>query len=432
MGDNAGDVKRLNNTVYWLWLQKAIGYGKKLEEIINYFGSAKAFYEASEMDYRISGLLGERGNYFNSSLDNVLNKNLSGVEHIIAECEKLSVSILTPESDYYPKNLLKIPDYCAALFVKGDMSCLNADLKLAVIGSRTPTEYSVSAAKRIASDIAKSDAVIVSGGALGIDSIAHRAALKNGSKTVLVMGCGHNCAYLQENRELRESVCENGALISEYPPYTEPFTSSFPYRNRIISALSDGVVIIEAGERSGTLNTANHAVRQGKDIFVLPGSIDSPAYSGSNRLISENIAKPVFSADDVLSKFRFIIRAKKEMKLNSGTKPFSGIDAVSEEYRNNRKKSTTKKEIRNKTAQEYTDQLNTVNKNTGEKITDFSSLAISKNATLVYNILLDGKSRIDEIVQSSSLPVAKVLSALTELELSGIVTKSESNDYLVN
>ena len=422
----------MDNTVYWLWLQKAIGYGKRIDEIINYFGSAKAFYEASEMDYRISGLLGEKGNSFNSNLDNVLDKSLSRFEHIIAECNKLSVSILTPESEYYPKSLLNIPDFCAALFVKGDLNCLNAPLKLAVIGSRSPTEYSVSAAKRIASDLAKGDAVIVSGGALGIDSIGHRAALENGRKTVLVMGCGHNCVYLQANRELRESVCENGAVISEYPPYTEPFAASFPLRNRIISALSDGIFIIEAGERSGTLNTANHAIRQGKDIFVLPGSIDSPAYSGSNRLISEKIAKPVFSADDVLSNYGFIIRAKKEIQAKSGSEPFKGIDTVSEEYRNNIKKPKVKKEKKDLKAREVKEDLNTVNKKTVEKITDFSSLAISKNAALVYNILLDGKSRIDEIVQSSSLPVAKVLSALTELEISGIVTKSESNDYLVN
>ena len=215
-------------------------------------------------------------------------------------CSKHGIYIVTPDSKEFPESLKLIGKPPMVLYVRGDIECLNPKLPVAVIGSRTPCKYGEESARKIVTELVGSCAVIVSGGALGIDSVAHRSAIEAGGKTVLVMGCGHGVGYLPENSDLRKSVYHHGALVSEYPPYTSVSQGSFPLRNRIISGLSKAVVIIEAAQFSGTFSTAKYAIKQDKPLYVLPGDIDSGNFDGSNQLITEG-ANPIFSAYDIPS-----------------------------------------------------------------------------------------------------------------------------------
>lgn len=411
------DEVKMDNRIYWLWLQNRVGTAYDIEDLISHFGSVNSLYEAGEAELKGCTALSKRPKI----RENLLNKDLTECEKIIATCEKYSIHILTPESEAYPKGLSDIRNYPAALFVRGDVSVLSNEFKISVIGSRTPSLYGEEAARKIVSGLVSSkNALIVSGGALGIDSVAHKTALENGGKTVLVMGCGHGARYLSENKELRKAVFQNGALVTEYPPYTDVGAKTFPERNRIVSAMSKAVVIVEAADRSGTFSTARHAKRQERDLFVLPGDINSGNFEGSNQLLSEG-AKPVFSAEDILSHY-FPKKYRKKSVLIKDGEPFSGIEEESS-FSKNAGKKREKKNQNSETEKKTEEITENIIKNLPE--------TISKNAVIVYNIMSDGVLSLDEIARKSFLETRKVLAALTELELEGIILSDGPNKYKI-
>lgn len=387
---------------YWLWLQYGLGYAGKTKAVIDYFGSAEDFYNAWDSQWIQSGLISEASKAYKR----LCEKNPEDFSDVFDFCLKHKIHIVTPDSEYYPPKLLDIDDYPAVLYVRGDVRCLRDSLPVAVIGSRTPSLYGVQSAKTIVSQLSERGALIVSGGALGIDSVAHEQAMEGGGRTVLVMGCGHGSNYLRRNSQLRKRVAQNGALITEYPPYFEVDQVSFQKRNRIISGMSLGVVIIEAADRSGTLNTANHALCQGRDLFVLPGDIASGNYEGSNQLISDGAAA-IFSGDDVLKKY-MEIPERESSGVGSGI-VFEKITEKSPRGKGTKKPSETKKP---ETVAEKEDKKE-------EKTEKNIPQGISKNAEIVYNIMSDGINDLDEIKRASCLEVRHVLVALTELELMG-------------
>ena len=249
----------MNEALYWLWLQKSIGFAEEYSEMISFFGSVKALYEASDEERKECPRLTRR----KKVRERMNEYTLADAEKIVETCKKYGIRILTPADADFPEGLRDIPKAPSAIYVRGDIKCLRSALPIAVIGSRLPSKYGEDCATEMVSGLVKkANAVIISGGALGIDSVAHRAALKSGGKTVLVLGCGHGINYLPENSDMRKEISRNGALVTEYPPFTSASPATFPERNRIISGLSKAVVIIEAAERSGTFSTANHAIRQ--------------------------------------------------------------------------------------------------------------------------------------------------------------------------
>lgn len=416
----------MDDVMYWLWLQKCLGYNANIRELIRYFGSAKQLYEAGETQWRTCGLFGyDRYEINPLKIAEMVKTPVDCGESIVKLCRERNVKIVTPDDACYPEKLKLILDYPAVLYVRGDISFINHGLAVGVIGTRKPSKYGENAAKTIVSALARENVIIVSGGALGIDSISHRCAIEANSKTVLVMGCGHDADYLKENEQLRKEVEQHGAVISEYPPLTKASLFTFPKRNRIISGISSGVVIIEAGEKSGTLNTANHARHQNRDIFAVPGDITSGAYSGSNKLIIEG-AKPIFSAADILNYYNYETRLNEEInKIHSQT-PFELIDEFAYGKHDSKKKRTKKipKDV-NKTSQK--EEITKENK----KISNFDAESVSNNAKLVYNLMLSGSVSLDDITRESGLPVRKVLTALTELELSGAVEEQSGSQYVL-
>lgn len=285
----------MNDKIYWIWLQQALGISPSIrtDEIFSYFGSAKALYFAGENEWRLSGVFSPK------QITRLLNQDLTRAKNIFDTCVKNNWQTVTPNDGDYPSLLFKLPNFPMVLYYSGDLDCLKNKITIAVVGTRVPTVNSSSAARALSASLTRSGALVVSGGALGIDATSHQGALEAGGKTVAVLGCGLDCSYPVANIALRRQIEKNGVLVTEFPPGTQAIARNFPIRNRIISGLSHGTVVIEAGERSGSLITANYALEQGRDVFAVPGDIIYSCFTGTNKLIRDG-AKPVFNAYDVL------------------------------------------------------------------------------------------------------------------------------------
>ncbi len=231
----------------------------------------------------------------------------SGIKHstdnpelpkMLKKLRQLDVDALIWGQKNYPDHLRNIYAAPPILFTLGNI--LPQDSRsIAIVGTRRPTHNGERAARQISSDLAKAGVTVISGLAVGIDGFAHRAALEGGGRTIAVLASGPDIIYPRDHRELAKKIVENGALVSEFPPGTPPEGHNFPRRNRIISGLSLGVLVVEAGEKSGALITSSHAADQGREVFAVPGSPSSPQSRGTNKLIKDG-AKLVTSAQDIL------------------------------------------------------------------------------------------------------------------------------------
>jgi len=231
--------------------------------------------------------------------ENIRQANNAAIaQQQIGLAERHACHLLTFWDAEFPTILKKIYDPPVLLFVKGDLRA-DDESALAIVGTRVPTEYGKLAAERLAAAIASRRMTIVSGLARGIDTVAHQTAIKSGGRTIAVLGCGLDIIYPPENHRLAQEISQHGALVSEYFFGVKPDAVNFPRRNRIISGLACGVLVVEAGEESGALITAQTALEQGREVFAVPGSIFSPKSLGPHRLIQDG-AKLVMNIDDIL------------------------------------------------------------------------------------------------------------------------------------
>jgi DNA processing protein len=212
--------------------------------------------------------------------------------------ERYSVRLVRYTDAEYPTALLELPDPPALLFVRGSLTPEDRNA-IGIVGSRQATSYGKSAAERMARELVEHRITVLSGGAVGIDSAAHRAALEAGGRTIAALGCGLDVDYPRANRELFERIVQQGALISEYPLGAQPEAWRFPLRNRIISGMTLGVLVVEAPMKSGALITARYAAEQGRPVMVIPGNIDRPTSAGSNDLLRDG-AHPILEVQDIL------------------------------------------------------------------------------------------------------------------------------------
>jgi DNA processing protein len=286
-----GDLK------YWLALKFIEGLSSAgLKNLIAAFGDPRKIFEVpADALKAVAGVKAK-------TADNIASfKNWGQAELEMELACKAGVSIVTAHDPIYPGLLLNIYDYPPILYVKG---CLREDdVTVAVVGSRAASTYGLFSTERLCREMALSGITVVSGMARGVDSAAHRGALSVKGRTIAVLGCGIDVVYPAENRSLSEEIASNGAVISEFPFSTPPLAQHFPMRNRIISGLSLGVGIVEATEKSGSLITAKLALDQGREVFAVPGIIDSPGSKGTHRLIKEG-AKLVENVHDILDEIR--------------------------------------------------------------------------------------------------------------------------------
>ena len=281
-----------------IWLSTREGMRPELAvALLRRFGTAEAAYfaDAGELD------LLELPARLRQSL---LDKSLDGAERVLEACDREGMTILTCLDAAYPERLLQLGDYPLVLYVKGNLPRMDGEVAVGMVGSRRCTPYGETMAGRIAMELARAGAVVVSGMAEGIDSASLKGALQGGGKVVSVLAGGADVIYPSRNRWLYQDVLTAGAVISENPPGTRPDGWRFPIRNRIISGLSLGIVVVEAAEeRSGSLITAHDALDQGRDVFAVPGPADAPMSGGTNALISRGEARLVRSAWDILSEY---------------------------------------------------------------------------------------------------------------------------------
>ncbi len=284
---------------------------KTINSLLEYFNGAENCWLASNKDLKDSGYL--RSDVLERFIYERSNWKLE------SECEKLEqkkINIVTIEEKDYPNQLLKIADSPPILYYLGDLNILNAQqLKIAVVGSRKNTDYGSAMTERLASGLAEAGVTIISGLASGIDSIAHKAAIKLEKKTIAVLGCGVDVIYPLENKKLRDAIVNTGCVISEFPPETPPLNFHFPRRNRIISGLAQGVLVVEASINSGSLITAEYALEQGKDVFAVPGPVLNKQSVGCNKLIKQG-AMLVETHQDILEEYQIFVATKINLEIS--------------------------------------------------------------------------------------------------------------------
>ncbi|MBI1257470.1 MAG: DNA-protecting protein DprA [Chloroflexi bacterium] len=291
----------MNERQYWLGFSLVPGIGpKRLLLLARAFGTLQSAWEAGEKPLREAGLDGE------ASANLLRMRSQVDLDREMAKIERAGARLLTPEDAEFPSLLKNLPDPPLALYVRGTLTAQD-DLALSIVGTRKATPYGRDASAYFARQLAQQGVTIISGLAHGIDSAAHRGALDVGGRTLAVMGCGIDRIYPSDNAELARQIIEHGALISEFPVGSKPEARHFPRRNRIISGLSLGVLVVEAPEQSGAMITATLAAEQGRDVFAVPGSIFSGASGGTNRLIQDG-AKLVLTVDDILDELNIAHR----------------------------------------------------------------------------------------------------------------------------
>lgn len=302
-------ISKQTSEIVALWLIPGLG-PHRIGSLLRQFGDSGGVFGASAAELtRVEGISSRLSALIQSARESPL---------FIQECrliEKYRITVPSILDARYPKLLREIYTSPPILYVKGDID-FNRGVFIGVVGSRKASYTGKCFCKKLIRGLARfsSEITIVSGLALGIDGVAHRSALENGLKTVAVLAGGLSRIYPSQHLELSRSITENGALTTEFPIETKPAPGNFPLRNRIISGMSQGVIVIEAGERSGALITAGYALEQNRELFAVPGQADSRYYRGTNRLIQRGQAKLVLEAEDVLEELQPVLVAEKKKR----------------------------------------------------------------------------------------------------------------------
>ena len=285
---------------YYVLLSMVDGLGpRRLAALVEHFGTAEKVWFAGERDLRYVPGIGDKV----ISCLVTRRRELKPEQEIQRICD-LGIRVISREEREYPQVLKRIYDPPQILYLRGNTEVLNKAM-FAIVGARKATHYGITMARRIAAELTYAGLGITSGMARGIDTAAHMGALDAGGPTVAVLGCGVDVVYPRENRKLMEQIIDKSAVISEFPPGTSPVGGNFPQRNRIISGLASGVLVIEAAQNSGSLITADFALEQGRDVFALPGQVTHPLNKGCHMLIRQG-ACLVEQASDILDEMGII------------------------------------------------------------------------------------------------------------------------------
>ena len=375
------------NLKYWLALMSVEGVGDTLfGPLLERFGSPAAVFSAS-----VHELAGVPKMSKKISQTILAFNDWDGILRQIDGLNKAGIRIVTFLDESYPRHLLNVYDRPVLLYVAGHLH--SDDISIAIVGSRHASTYGKYTTDRISRELALRGATIVSGMARGIDSCAHRGALAANGRTIAVLGSGLDVIYPPENKKLFEAIVEQGAVISEYPPGTQPLPFHFPARNRIISGISYGVLVVEAGEKSGSLITAKLAMEQGREVFAIPGPIDSASSRGTNSLIKQG-AKLIDSVDDILEEILPQLERTAREPVSPGRKAL--------ETESGPEKPVNDGKIRPAAPEKDEGNL---------------SLADRK----ILEAIAGGKTHADDIIAQTGFPPAEVMSALIVLELNGRV-----------
>lgn len=382
---------------HWIWYAALQGISlRQKRQLLEHFSDPEELYYAEDIQ-EISGI--------SFAVAQALeDKDLTKAQQIIKQCARLNVHILTYRDAAYPERLKQIDDSPLVLYYRGILPDFDMQPVIGVVGTRKASTYGKINALEMSRSIAACGGLVVSGGAAGIDTEALKGAMEADASVVAVLGCGVDVAFPASNRALFQKIEEKGCLISEYPPGTAARAWRFPERNRIISGLSNGVLVVEAPEKSGALITARDALEQGRDIFVVPGNINVSTCAGSNALLNDGAAA-IFSGWDVMKHYTSRYPNVQQRQLPSREDSFL---RVAEPVWLSLPSSGDKKYVDNPIPSAYSDQ----------------GSAASNEDDLSWKLLscLDTEPvSVDDVIARAQEPAADVLSALTKMALLGMV-----------
>ena len=365
---------------YWIALKSIPGIGNvNFPALVDKFGSMPAIFAATvSLLKETQGISKEIATAITSF------KDWDKVKKELDLIDKNKFNIITYQDERYPQNLLNIYGRPPYIYVRGNLN--KDDINIAIVGSRQASTYGRYTTERISRELALKGVTVVSGMARGIDSAAHRGAIAAHGKTIAILGSGLDVIYPPENKKLYEDIIQNGAVISEFPLGTPPRSTNFPARNRIISGMSYGVVIVEAGEKSGSLITARLALEQGREVFAVPGSIDAAGSRGTNKLIKQG-AKLIENIDDILEEIL------PQIEQTTALKPPWTSDV---------------EDMANKNVE----TLNEIDQ-------------------IIFDIVTKSRIHIDDLISSTGLSSADILGALTTMELKGIIQQHPGKYFLL-
>ena len=385
----------LDSTQYWIWLRKAFGPQSRLAcNLVRTFGSPQEVHRAGRDAWLESGILNAEQC---RQLAQLQPSELC--EHMLAILPP-DMQLLTPDDPLYPALLPELPDYPLLLFARGQTEVLARHVLVAIVGTRTATAGGRRAAQQFGRALAAAGAVVVSGGALGIDTAAHEGALAADGETVLVMGCGLDHPYLRENDAMRTQIAQGGVLLSEYAPNAAPSRKTFPMRNRIIAGMCQCTVVVEAAAHSGSLITAGYASKGMRSVFVVPSSVTGSYMRGAEALLGSHGVFEATTPEDVLRILRSALPAQPVRRVT----PATGTQASLFTPAPAAKPTPAAKPA------------------SAPEPSPAPRPAWLEGDVLRIFELLQKKERLspDEIVQATGLPVGTVLAAISRLEMSGM------------
>jgi DNA processing protein len=371
--------------------------------LLERFQTAEDIFNATASDYFRAGLQ-------KNAAAALQDKDLSQARRIMAQCEEMGIGLVAFGDAQYPSRLKYIADPPMVLYYKGKLPDFGKTAAVGVVGTRKASVYGLQVAKRLGFQLGICGGMVISGMAEGIDEYATKGALLAGGKVIGVLGCGVDVVYPTKNRPLFAEMDRFGCLISEYPPGTPPYKWNFPQRNRIISGMSNGVLVVEAPEKSGALITARAALEQGRDVFVVPGNIDVASCAGSNALLREG-ATAVSHGWDILSEYAAVYG--DALALRNIPEPAFDAEKPAPKVAQRptlpaKKQEKTKKPIDNGLNVAYSDKNDKLS-----GLTDTEQKLVRQ--------LLGGERLVDDVIAGADLPVAQAKATLTMLEIRGVI-----------
>lgn len=392
--------------LYWIWLAelKNISLLQK-HRLLEQAGDPESLYHSSADRWAVPEKM-------KTALQ---EKDLTSAKRILADCKEKGIGILPVKDAAYPSRLRNTPDAPILLYYKGVLPDWDEAPFIGAVGTRKASVYGLQVARRLAGQITRCGGRIISGGAAGADTAAMQGALDAGGPVVGVLGCGVDVVYPRSNQKLFAATQENGCLLSEYAPGTEPLAWNFPARNRIISGISSGVLVVEAPAKSGALITARYAMEQGRDVFVVPGNIDNASCAGSNLLLQEG-ASPVFSGWDTLEGYEFLYPGKLKKHKPEPLYTQQETDArvaqtlSAPAQKSNKTEIPGKNPIDNGAVSAYS-----VLKN--------EQIALNEEEQAIMTLLTSVPQEPADLMAKLAMPSGKVLSVLTMLVVKGLVQK---------
>lgn len=400
--------------LYWIWL----AHHPKLNNVekgrlAEYFQDAESLYFSSPDRDPLPEELAE------PAARAVADRSLEEAERTLESCAREGLSILTWADEQYPRRLKAIADPPLVLYYKGKLPALDAMPAVGVVGTRKASAYGLSMARKLGYQLGKCGAAVVSGMALGVDARAMEGALAAKAPVVGVLGCGAEQVYPKQNRELFADTERFGCIVSEYPPGTPPNKWNFPQRNRIISGLCNGILVVEAPDHSGSLITARRAAEQGRDVFVVPGNVDLPGFAGSYRLLREG-ATPASCGYDVVCEYERLYPGCVIRDDSAVPEPEEGEkQGYLPEKTGIAGPSDRKKGIDKQSPPPYSDQ-------------ERPKAKLTPDEERIVDTLMDGERLADDVIAETGLSTGKMLALMTVLELKGIIKRLPGKRLILN